>query len=564
MPSALPPVPVPPWHTEADTACREAAALRRRMTEGAWIADAGMRQADFFSAEVREYLPAPVTSRNAALNVWSQIATLYDDAPTVEAAGNPDLDGVITPDLWPMRQQSHLLQVAANECLIRIDIEENEGIGYRAVPVDTVVLRGYGKYPADRAPFNPTRHQPARVEECRLRLSPTGQGMVWTWEVWDVSDPGAPLFAIFVPAKTTGADGKEQDGWADATAHYAGEVGWPEQYRDAEGRPVLPYALYHRRVSDRLLDPLTGAELVNGTLDASALWTFWMSAVRDGSHPQRYIMDGHVPATANTSGGVSRLGTDAIRASPQFILPIHGIRRGEEYTSPNAGQWQPAADPASLATSIEGYEAGLAVSAGLSPADVHRGTSAGSGYALVVSQKGKRDMQKKLIPPSRSGDQVLLAKAAALLRDPALPIDPAAWSITYGMIGVSPEEILKEQQVIKEDLALRLTSHRAAIRTRNPSMTEAQIDALIAEIDGVEADDGEDMPDDDAVLTDLLTRALAADPAEARTLTREALDILGADVEEDAAEEAPDAAPAPSAEPAADAEDTPPGSDDAS
>ena len=32
-------------------------------------------------------LPAPVLSRNAALQVWGQIATLYDDPPSVEVAG---------------------------------------------------------------------------------------------------------------------------------------------------------------------------------------------------------------------------------------------------------------------------------------------------------------------------------------------------------------------------------------------------------------------------------------------------------------------------------------------
>ena len=161
-----------PHHTASDRDCRESAALRRRLVEGGWIIDAALRQAGFFAEEVRELLPAPVTSRNAALQIWGQIATLYDDTPTVEATGAPDLSAILTPDLWPMRQQAHLLQVAANECLMRVDIDADQQITYRVVPADTVVLRSAQRRPAGAAPFNPIRGQPVRVEECRLRVSP--------------------------------------------------------------------------------------------------------------------------------------------------------------------------------------------------------------------------------------------------------------------------------------------------------------------------------------------------------------------------------------------------------
>ena len=64
--------PPMPHHTDADRAIREAAALRRRLVEGAWRDDAARRQADFFAEEVRDMLPAPVLSRNAALQVWGK------------------------------------------------------------------------------------------------------------------------------------------------------------------------------------------------------------------------------------------------------------------------------------------------------------------------------------------------------------------------------------------------------------------------------------------------------------------------------------------------------------
>jgi hypothetical protein len=451
---------------------------------------------------------------------------------------------------------------------MRIDVDAQGEVTYRVVAVDAVVMRGAARTPIGAAPFNPTRSQPVRVEECRLRVTPEG-GEVWTWEIWDVSDPAAPIFQIYAYS-TDDALLKNVHHWVDMTAHYAGVEGWPDGYRDASGRPVLPYVLYHRKVSETLRDPYGGQEVVSGTLDASALWTMWLSGVRDGAHPQRYILDGAVPVTSTSGGGARGVpDTQVIRMNPQTVLPIHGIRRGEDYTSPNAGQWQPACDPSTMATAIESYEAGLATSAGLSPADVHRGTQGASGYSIVVSRKGQRDQQKKLIPPSRLGDQLLFAKAAALTGAGEALTNPSAWSIEYATMTTSPEEAKADQEVIKGDLELGLTSRRAAMRKRNPGISEQQLDALLAEIEAEkkppmqeeaaapvqeeadmqeeEADmqeeeaDVEEVENEDAALTATLTLAKAAAEAgdselAAKAITA-ALDLLAADVEEDLAEE---------------------------
>jgi hypothetical protein len=551
--------PALPGHTASDRDCRESAALRRRMVEGAWMVDASMRQAQYFADEVRELLPDPVLSRNAALQIWGQIATLYDDSPTVEATGAPDLGAILTPDLWPMRQQAHLLQVAANECLMRVDIDADAQITYRVVPADTVVLRSAQRKPAGAAPFNPIRGQPVRVEECRLRVSPDGTGEVWTWEIWDISNPAAPTFQILAATAEKDAKGQDVQGWADMTEYYSGAPGWPDGYVDTEGRPVLPYVICHRRVGDHLREPFAGQEAVTGTLDASALWTFWFAGVRDGTHPQRYLIDGVVPSTAVSSAGTSGvMGVQTVVMNPQTVIQIHGMKRGDAYSSPSAGQWQPACDPASLGAAIESYEAGLAVGAGLSPADIQRGSSNASGYSIVVSRKGQRDQQKKLIPPCRMADQILMAKAAALLHRADLPTDPAAWSIQYATLTTSPEEAKADQEVIKGDLELGLLSRRGAIRRRNPGITDTQIDALIMEIDGEKEEpemDAEEAADEDADLRAALDEARAAlasgDAAAAAAAMTRAAGLLEADAGEDAEEEM-------------DAEEMPPGSDNAS
>ena len=329
----------------------------------------------------------------------------------------------------------------------------------------------------------------------------------------------------------------------DATELYTGGVGWPADYIDAQGRPILPYVLYHRRVGDHLRDGNSGAEAISGTLNVSALWTFWLMGVRDGAHPQRYIIDGFVPVTARLSPDKST-SQDVVRLNPQTILPIQAIPRPDgTYSGPSAGQFNPAIDPKTAGEAIESYANAIAVNAGLSPADVHRGSANSSGYAIVVSQKGRRDAQRKLMPPSRYGDQLLLAKAAAILKDASLPTDPQAYQIAYVEVGTAPEEEKAQQEVIKGDLELGLISKREAIRRRNPQLTQSGIDALIAEIEGADAEEdaAEEMPDEDAALSasvaDALTALEAGDFTFARASLLAAQRLLGEDQIEDAAEE---------------------------
>jgi hypothetical protein len=537
--------PMKPWHADADTTLQADAAIRRRLVDGTWREDAAMRLGEFFSAETRSLLPSPDLSQNPFKQIVDQIACLYDVVPTASADGQPDTSRLITWDMWPIRQDCHRYQTACNECLLRIDIEEDGTLGYRVVPVDTVVMRTYGRS-VKRAPFNPGRSQPAAVHEARCRIGDGGKE-VWTWEVWDVSDPANPIFQILAMEEANTADGKTETIWTDQTALYSGGEGWPDAYRAADGTPVLPYVLYHRRVGDHLRDGMGGAEAVSGTLTTSALWTFWLGGVRDGAHPQRYVMDALIPST-NTSPGPKAI--EEVRLNPQTLLQIHGLRRPDgTYSSPSAGQFQPACDPKTMGEAIESYSNAIAVNAGLSPADVQRGSSGQSGYAIVVSQKGRRDAQRKMIPACRFGDQLLLAKGAALLRDPALPTTPQAWSIVYAVVGVSPEEQKAEQEVVDADLKMRVISRREAIRRRNPQLSDEQINALIDEIEGEQEDttgnsgkEAEAEGVDDEAVTAHLADAMAAltdgDTAAAQASIMAALKLHGEDMVEDDAEDA--------------------------
>lgn len=383
------PFSLPLLPTERDRV--EQAALRHRLLTGQWGRDALEREGDFFAAELRQYLPPAELSRNPFLSVHSQLCVLYDCDPELEEGVQVgEHERLIHPLFTSTAAERLLYQSAANECFIRLDVQDGKA-EYRVVPCDLVIEAS-----ADPAGSNPS--QPVRVVEARWR-----EKYGWTREIWDVTDPGDPIFRV--ESLTESGD------YVDITEEVTGGFGWPDQFRDLLTNPVLPYVLYHRKLGSTLFDVFTGYELALGTLSVSAAWTMWLAGLRDGSYPQRVLMDGDV--LSGTTGSIA--GGSVVVASPLSVLRIVGQKRGEEFTSPSIGQWDPAMDPDKLASAIAAFESGLAQFAGLSPADLSRGEGPQSGYAIVVSRSGKKKASEKLKVPCLLGDQLLLSRAAKLV-----------------------------------------------------------------------------------------------------------------------------------------------------
>jgi hypothetical protein len=96
-------------------------------------------------------------------------------------------------------------------------------------------------------------------------------------DVLSVADPEAPVYRVHLltGAGTLGADISE----ATLGGDYSGEA-YP--YRRADGRPVLPYVLYHAvRPGDRLWDPYAIQEVVDGSLDMAVFSAFVAHSFRD-------------------------------------------------------------------------------------------------------------------------------------------------------------------------------------------------------------------------------------------------------------------------------------------
>jgi len=416
-----------------------------------------------FAAEIAADLElAPDLSRNTFLLVHQQLATSYLEAPLVTAEGIDDdaLGPILTARLWPIQRENELKLRALNESVIRLDWSNKDSeVRYRIVDPDALVLIPDKDYP-DRA---------VGVEWLRYRSSASGKGH-WTWEVWDISDKANPVFRIDIVNNR----GKRQD----ATAEFAPELAGAYPYFDTQGQPILPFILYHSQVGAKLWDWRAGTELVSGTLRLCSLWSNWQDGFVNAAHPQRYALDADSQAGVTRNiGGVS---VDVVPTDRNSILKFSSSGAG----APQLSQFNPAMEPRSAAESLEVYERGLAIYAGLNPSDLQV-TSGQSGYAIVVSRDGQRRKAKEIQSSLALADTELLSTAAKLSNSygaTTLPEDPKEYHIHYRGDAESPVERQANVETVDKELTLGLISKVDAIRRLNPTIKtdEDAVERLLA------------------------------------------------------------------------------------
>ena len=200
-------------------------ALRYRLLTGAHIEDLRDELRRLFAREIAADLEFhPDMSRNPLRMIVQQLANLYAEPPKVHTEDRElDLSAIVTARLWSLQQQTERLTLGINEAVVRVDWEWWRGATeatYRPISPDLIVARP-----------DPSRpDQPIAVEELRPRVKPGTYDKVWTWDVYDISDPDAPVFRI---------DAISNKGARyDATAEYAPDLvgSYPYMY---EGAPVL-------------------------------------------------------------------------------------------------------------------------------------------------------------------------------------------------------------------------------------------------------------------------------------------------------------------------------------
>ena len=424
----------PPPPTEFDQARVEHSRLRRRLLTGNWRQDLQRFLArEIDSIRLKTWGEGDVT-KNSFRNVVNQLSVLYDREPIVshESAGaSEELKRILgEAGLWQYARRLQVITVGMREGLYRLAVvgEEVPHLQVRIVPPDLVF--------GDSNPDSPD--VPTMITEFRIRETGRGsEGWEWTRDVLDIR--GEPTYRI------ESADGKE-----DLSGQFLGVdgglVGDAYPYR-LENRPCLPYVLYHaERNSDGLFDPYEGAELVEGSLVASVLWTFWRHVVRDCSWPQKYAI-GVRPAggmITDPDQNMAYIPTDP--ASLINFEPTGDL-------APSLGQFEAGGDPVALGEAIRAYVADMSLDFGISSTDMARvSANPRSGYAIALSRSGVRAAQRRSESQFRRGDLETLAKISAFWNAATgSNLPESGWSIAYPGMPLSAEE---KKQMIEEWQAL--------------------------------------------------------------------------------------------------------------
>ena len=422
--SYLPPLPEDAYDRERIEHSR----LRKRLLTGAW-------KEDLEQSLSREIGPVRLRAwgegdrtKNVFRNVVSQLSVLYDQAPIIsheKTGASVELTKVVNEaGIWQLAGRLQQITVGIREGLYRlsvtIDKEGNAISSARIVSPDMVTAIAYPDIP----------DQPVCIREWRLRDTGKENGPEWTIDELDIR--GVPTYRIL-----------SEDGGEDLSGLFlnapGGLVGEAYPYY-CDGRPCLPYVLYHATRTGYLFDPFEGLELVEGSLTVAVLWTFWRHCVRDASWPQRYAV-GVRPA----GGSV----TEANRNMAYIPTDPASLLNFEPSTDANPvlGQFAAGADPVALGEAIRAYAADLSMDFGISETDLARlGGSPRSGYAISLSREGVRSAQRRAEPQFRRGDIETLSKLAAFhnaATGGSLP--ETGWTVHYPGIPLSTEE--KKQSV---------------------------------------------------------------------------------------------------------------------
>lgn len=476
--------PQPPAPTNPDEAARwEHTRNRRSLMEGTWQRLLEDRLQAQLGSTRRQAWGIPDLSANPFRVVAYELSTLYDAAPDVHhhaaetaasrSGGTSSADALIGGEgliaksgLWSQMPRVQAMVIALREMWVRIDVVDGR-LTYRPVPPDMII--------AEADPQRPT--VPLAVAEIRLRHL-EGKS-VWAWDVLDIRDPANPRYEVRLPDEAGGFG-------ADVTelalgARYSGEA-YP--YRRANGTPVLPGVLYHAsQYGDRAFDPYFGVELYEGSLSLSVYYSFLAHCLRDASFPQRYAIGVRVAGTEMVDGG-SRGARVEVVTDPTTILMLDAATESQ----PTVGQFVAGADVATIESTISAIAHRLATDAGLSQTDIQRTSgSAKSGYAISLSNEGKRQAQRRYVTQFRGADEELVGKSAILFnRSTGSAYPEGGYSVQYREIPLSPEELTSRRTHALEMLDAGLMDRVEALRQFG-DLTEADAIAKLAMIETMKA-----------------------------------------------------------------------------
>ncbi len=470
MPAPTETIPLPPSPADTYEAQRwEQTRLRRRMLDGTWREDLKQRIVDQVGSERAQAWRSLDMSSMVAATIARTLSVLYLRPYHVrheagKAAVKGLVDSLTRAGLFSIMPRFQAWVYGCREYLMRVNVTPDGELHYRPVAPDFTL--------ADSNPDDPST--PVAVSEARLRIHPRTNQPVWTFDVLDTrtgrfgvceakegATLGADLSAAFLVDPGTGEPLQ----------------GWPDAYTDSAGDRVLPYILYHAsRTGDRLWDYMAMREVFEGSLNLAVGNSHHLHLMKDASWPQRYSVNakpvGGAPVDTDTQATRHQVVTDAAT-----LLVMES--ETDESQSIMVGQWAAGSDVESFQRTLESRATQLAQDAGVPAGDVQRmGGTARSGYAIAMSNEGKREAQKQFAPQFARADAELVALSAILLnRTTGTNYPESGYEIVYQEIPLSPQELEARRTHAIELLDRKLmTDAQAYAYIHNTSQAQAAQD----------------------------------------------------------------------------------------
>jgi hypothetical protein len=490
----------------------EEASLRHRMLDGCWHRDADTRLQTFFAAEVRKFLPASVVAFCPLRSFVQDTSTLYNGLVAAKHKGDTLTDarlGLMV--LWAQQQQTLEFVRGLNDCYVRRSWDaEAQCVTYTVVPPSCAV--------GSPDPRNPSQPNRVRYLVERDDVVIQGQTVRWVWQDYDFRDPKAPVFRVITAGPESTGGGL--DVTAQILAQDGQEVGthpgnW--QWWDRSGKPIWTWTAYHSQVGPHLRRAFLGHEVVDGTLIAACLWTYWLGGFRDAAWNLRWMLDCEVPAVAGTGTPQPYLA-----ANPMAVMVAKSLsgKQGQ------LGAFPTPFDVEAASRSIGSFMAALGLFMGLSSADTSvtaSGLSRVSGMAIEVSRDGKRKIEERMVLPMSISDCHNLAGAARLANayadGPELSEFARDYSVTYASTPKSAEDIAAEVEAIESQVEAGLLDVRDAIVRMNPTLNREEAEKYAV-----------DAAEFRARLAEIAARASVVQPADATNAEPDAAPVVAEDL----------------------------------
>ena len=428
----------------------------------------------FVQAEASEAWGPSDLSVNPLAEIATQLSTpgLYGSHPQFhnsDAAAELTIQTMAEMGYWTKMQRVEYYARGIAEMVVRLEVvEDPTSVSARLVRPSDVWAKA-DKQRQDTA---------CQVAELRLMWWADKKEWVYVWELFDIESDEPSHRIVKAEANGDFGDDLSRVFLPKPDGTFGPLVGEEYPYRYEDGRPFIPYVIYHLVDSGRLWNPtlMRGAHL--GTMNAILYWTYAGHCARAASGS--FVMAaGLIPM-----GGVDMTtGPNASRIRHQVMTPgMVAYHEADGDAQPFVTEVGPGGHLETVAEFASNYSMQIATRMGLNPADVTRQhANPTSGAALYISNKGKREMSKRLEPMFRRGDLEAVAKVSALIRIADLGAPPErGYSVTY----THPPESPAEESDRRDDIDWRrengFLSSIEAYQELYPGTTrEAAINALI-------------------------------------------------------------------------------------